>query len=125
MNGDPLYYWISVAVSTALLLPISTAILAGWTAPWLRKRQAGMRFRAYGALCCYALTLLNALPQATDASHNAVVACANVGFAFIATAAALFLLAKRKDKGAAREADVIDPARCKNPRETSAGPTAR
>ncbi|MFJ5151602.1 hypothetical protein ACIQCF_08440 [Streptomyces sp. NPDC088353] len=57
MNGNPLYHWIAPAVSTAFMLPIPVARPAGWTPPWMRERQAGMRLRAYGFLCCYALML--------------------------------------------------------------------
>ncbi|MFC8368204.1 MULTISPECIES: hypothetical protein [unclassified Streptomyces] len=110
MNGDPLYYWMAVVVSTALIPPMSIAILAGWTPPWLRKRQAGMRLRAYGSLCCYAFALLNVLPRITDASYGTVMACTNAGFAPIAAAVVLFLLSERKDK-AAREVGRVEPAR--------------
>ncbi|MGW1783435.1 hypothetical protein ACWCQQ_30500 [Streptomyces sp. NPDC002143] len=100
MNGNPLYHWIGLAVSTALMLPVPVAMLAGWTPPWLRKRQAGMRLRAYGLLCFYAIVLLNSIPRIADASYEAVMACMSVGFGFIAAAAVLFLLAERKDSGA-------------------------
>ncbi|MGJ3559349.1 hypothetical protein ACR6C2_13720 [Streptomyces sp. INA 01156] len=62
MNGNPLYHWIALAVLTALTLPLSVAILAGWTPPWMRERQAGMRLRAYGMLCMYGLALANSIP---------------------------------------------------------------
>jgi hypothetical protein len=100
MHGNPLYHWIALAVSTALMLPVPVAMLSGWVPPWMRKRQAGMRLRAYGFLCCYALAPLNAIPRIADASYKAVMACTNVGFGFIAAAAVLFVLAERKDSGA-------------------------
>jgi hypothetical protein len=100
VNGNPLYHWIALAVSTALMLPVPVAILAGWTPPWMRKRQAGMRLRAYGLLCIYALMLVNGIPRIADASFETVMACMSVGFGFIAAAAVLFLLAARKDSGA-------------------------
>ncbi|MGW0952807.1 hypothetical protein [Streptomyces sp. NPDC002545] len=100
MNGNPLYHWIGLAVSTALMLPLPVAMLAGWTPPWMRKRQAGMRLRAYGFLCIYALTLINSIPRIADASYETVMACMYVGFAFGPAAGVLFLLAERKDAGA-------------------------
>ncbi|MEU9735665.1 hypothetical protein [Streptomyces sp. NPDC048002] len=99
VNGNPLYHWIALAVSTALLLPVPVAILAGWTPPWMRKRQAGMRLRAYGILCIYALMLVNAIPRIADASFETVMACSSVGFGFTAAAAVLFLLSARRDSG--------------------------
>ncbi|MEU4492932.1 hypothetical protein AB0F96_05590 [Streptomyces sp. NPDC023998] len=100
MNGNPLYHWIALTVSTALMLPVPAAMLAGWTPPWMRKRQAGIRLRAYGFLCCYALMLLNAIPRIADASYETVMACMSAGFGCIAAAAVLFLLAERKDSRA-------------------------
>ncbi|MFJ2717980.1 hypothetical protein [Streptomyces sp. NPDC087437] len=113
MNGNPLYHWIALAVSTALMLPTSVAMLAGWTPPWTRKRQAGMRLRAYGFLCCYALMPLNGIPRIADASYVTVMACMNVGFGFIAAAAVLFLLAERKDSRA-RAAGPAEPVRSRH-----------
>lgn len=100
MNGNPLYHWIALAVSTAVVLPVPVAILAGWTPPWMRKRQRGLRLRAYGLLCIYALMLVNGIPRIADASFETVMACMSVGFGFIAATAVLFLLAARKDSGA-------------------------
>jgi hypothetical protein len=108
VNGNPLYHWIALAVSTALMLPVPVAILAGWTPPWMRKRQAGMRLRAYGLLCIYALTLVNGIPRIADASIETVMACMNVGSGFIAAASVLFLLAARKDSGA-QTAGPVEP----------------
>ncbi|WP_351237684.1 hypothetical protein [Streptomyces sp. NPDC002133] len=108
MNGNPLYHLIALAVSTALVLPVPVAMLAGWTPPWLRKRQAGMRLRAYGVLCIYALILVNSIPRIADASLETVMACMNVGLGFIAAAAVLFLLAERKDSGA-QTAGPVEP----------------
>ncbi|MEU9530407.1 hypothetical protein AB0D58_34220 [Streptomyces sp. NPDC048210] len=101
MNGNPLYHWIALAVSTTLMLPMPmpVAILAGWTPPWMRKRQAGMRLRAYAILCIYALMLVNGIPRIADASFETVMACSSVGFGFAAAAAVLFLLSARKDSG--------------------------
>ncbi|MEW1908147.1 hypothetical protein AB0442_06770 [Kitasatospora sp. NPDC085895] len=100
VNGDPLYHWTALAVSTALLLPIPVAVLAGWTPPWMRGRRAGMRLRAHGALCCYALAPLNGLPRIADASVGTVTACTAAGLGLIAAAVVLFLLAERKDANA-------------------------
>jgi hypothetical protein len=100
MNGNPLYHWIALAVSTAFMLPVPVAILAGWTPPWMRRRQAGMRLRAYGILCIYALMLVNGIPRIADASFETVMVCMNVGFGFTAASAVLFLLSARKDSGA-------------------------
>ncbi|MEU2629993.1 hypothetical protein [Kitasatospora sp. NPDC007106] len=100
MNGNPLYHWTTLAVSTALLLPIPVAVLAGWTPPWMRERRAGMRLRAYGVLCFYALAPLNGLPRIADASAGTVMACTAAGLGLIAAAAVLFLLAERKDANA-------------------------
>ncbi|RKN07035.1 hypothetical protein [Streptomyces radicis] len=108
MNGNPLYHWIVLAVSTALMLPMPVAILAGWTPPWMRKRQAGMRFRAYGILCIYALTLVNGIPRIADASFETIMVCMYVGLGFTAAAAVLFLLSARKDSGA-RTAGPVEP----------------
>ncbi|AZS86428.1 hypothetical protein AB0465_23420 [Streptomyces griseoviridis] len=108
VNGNPLYHWIALAVSTALMLPVPVAILAGWTPPWMRKRQAGMRLRAYGVLCVYALLLANGIPRIADASFETVVVCMNVGLGFAAAAAVLFLLSARKDSGA-RAAGPVEP----------------
>ncbi|MEU6011334.1 hypothetical protein [Streptomyces sp. NPDC047453] len=110
MNGNPLYHWIGLAVSTAVMLPVPVAMLAGWTPPWMRKRQAGMRLRAYGFLCFYALVLLNSIPRIADASFETVMACMNVGFGFIAASAVLFLLAERKDSRA-QAAGPVEPTR--------------
>ncbi|MFD5272163.1 hypothetical protein [Streptomyces sp. NPDC058335] len=106
MNGNPLYHWIALAVSTALMLPV--AILAGWIPPWMRRRQAGMRLRAYGILCIYALMLVNGIPRIADASFETVMDCMNVGFGFTTAAAVLFLLSARKDSGA-RTAGPVEP----------------
>ncbi|MFD9500028.1 hypothetical protein [Streptomyces sp. NPDC060035] len=100
MNGNPLYHWIALAVSAAFVLPVSVAMLAGWTPRWSRKRRAGMRLRAYGLLCGYALMLLNGIPRIADASYETVVVCMNVGFGFIAATAVLFMVAERKDSRA-------------------------
>ncbi|MFE9645043.1 hypothetical protein ACFYO0_13180 [Streptomyces sp. NPDC006365] len=108
VNGNPLYHWIALAVSTALVLPLSVAILAGWTPPWMRQRQGGLRLRAYGLLCIYALMLVNGIPRIADASIETVMVCMNVGFGFTAAAAVLFLLAARKDSGA-RKACPVEP----------------
>ncbi|GAA2633264.1 hypothetical protein [Streptomyces vastus] len=108
VNGNPLYHWIALAVSTVLMLPVPVAILAGWTPPWMRKRQAGMRLRAYGILCIYALMLVNGIPRIADASFETVMLWTNVGFGFTATAAVLLLLSARKDSGA-RTADPVEP----------------
>ncbi|MFG2294581.1 hypothetical protein [Streptomyces sp. NPDC048603] len=97
MNGNPMYHWMALAVSTAVMLPIPLAVLAGWTPPWMRKKRAGMRLRAYGVLCFYALMLANGVPRIADASTETVMFCMNVGFGFIAAAVLLFLLAERKD----------------------------
>ncbi|KNE83973.1 MULTISPECIES: hypothetical protein [Streptomyces] len=106
MNGNPVYHWIGLAVSTALMLPVPVAMLTGWVPPSMRKRQAGRRLRAHGFLCCYALVLLNAIPRIADASYETVMACMGVGFVFIAAAGVLFLLAARKD-ALARTAGVV------------------
>jgi hypothetical protein len=110
VNGNPLYHWIGLAVSTAVMLPVPVAMLAGWTPPWMRKRQAGMPLRAYGFLCFYALVLLNSIPRIADASFKTVMTCMNVGFGFIATSAVLFLLAERKDSRA-QAAGPVGPTR--------------
>ncbi|WP_329614676.1 hypothetical protein OG244_17285 [Streptomyces brevispora] len=108
VNGNPLYHWIALAVSTALMLPVPVAILAGWTPPWMRERQAGMRLRAYGLLCIYALMLANSIPRIADASFETVMVCMNIGFGFIAAAAVLLLLSAHKDSGA-RTAGPVEP----------------
>ncbi|MEZ3177904.1 hypothetical protein KYY02_03985 [Streptomyces pimonensis] len=108
VNGNPLYHWTTLAVSTALMLPVPVAILAGWTPPWMRKRQAGMRLRAYGILCIYAFILVNGTPRIADASFETVMACSSVGFGFIAAAVVLLLLSARKDSGA-RTAGPVGP----------------
>jgi bacteriorhodopsin len=108
VNGNPLYHWIALAVSTVLMLPVPVAILAGWTPPWMRKRQVGMRLRAYGILCIYALMLVNGIPRIADASIETVMVWMNVGFGFAAAAVVLFLLSARKDSGA-RTADPVEP----------------
>ena len=108
MNGNPLYHWMALAVSTALILPVPVAILAGWTPRWMRKRQAGIRLRAYGVLCVYALMLLNGIPLIAGASYETVMACMSVGFGFIAAAAVLFVLAERKDS-VAQTAGLVEP----------------
>ncbi|MCZ7462283.1 hypothetical protein [Streptomyces sp. WMMC940] len=108
VNGNPLYHWILLAVSTALMLPVPVAILAGWTPPWLRKRQAGLRLRAYGILCIYAFMLVNGIPRIADASFETVMVCMIVGLGCTAAAAALFLLSARKDSGA-RTAGPVEP----------------
>ncbi|WP_405746027.1 hypothetical protein [Streptomyces canus] len=108
MNGNPLCHWIAPAVSTALMLPVPVAILAGWTPPWMRKRQAGMRLRVYGILWIYTLMLVNGIPRIADASFETVMVCMNVGFGFTAAAAVLFLLSARKDSGA-RTAGPVEP----------------
>ncbi|MFF3350748.1 hypothetical protein [Streptomyces sp. NPDC002779] len=97
-------------MSTALMLPVPVpvAILVGWTPPWMRKRQAGMRLRAYGILCIYALMLVNGIPRIADASFETVMVCMNVGFGFTAAAAVLFLLSACKDSGA-RTAGPVEP----------------
>lgn len=106
MNGNPLYHWTALAVFTALIPPLSVAILAGWTPPWLRKRRAGIRLRAYGFLCVYALALVNGIPRIADASYETVMACTASGLGFIAAAGVLLLLAERKDSAARRSAPV-------------------
>ncbi|MFE0201564.1 hypothetical protein ACFW0I_38440 [[Kitasatospora] papulosa] len=108
VNGNPLYHWIVLAVCTALMLPVPVAILAGWTPPWLRKRQAGLRLRAYGILCIYAFMLVNGIPRIADASFETVTVCMIVGLGFTAAAAVLFLLSARKDSGA-RTAGPVEP----------------
>lgn len=108
VNGDPLYHWIALAVSTVLMLPVPVAILAGWTPPWMRKRQAGMRLRAYGILCFYAIMLVNGIPRIADASFETVMVCMNVGLGFTAVAGVLFLLSARKDS-VARAAGPVEP----------------
>ncbi|MFI2458185.1 hypothetical protein [Streptomyces sp. NPDC019539] len=106
VNGNPLYHWIVLAVSTALLLPVPVpvpvpvGILAGWTPPWLRKRQAGLRLRAYGILCIYTLMLVNGIPRIADASFETVTVCMIVGLGCTVAAAVLVLLSARKDSGA-------------------------
>ncbi|MEU6662128.1 hypothetical protein [Streptomyces sp. NPDC046821] len=110
VNGNPLYHWIALAVSTALLLPVPVAILAGWTPSWMRKRQAGMQLRAYGMLCMYALMLVNGIPRIVDVSFETVMVWMNVGFGFTAAAVVLFLLSARKDS-AARTAGPVEPMR--------------
>jgi hypothetical protein len=74
----------------------------------MRKRQAGIRLRAYGVLCVYALMLLNGIPRIADASYETVMACVSVGFGFIAAAAVLFVLAERKDS-VAQTAGPVEP----------------
>ncbi|MFD4977748.1 hypothetical protein [Streptomyces sp. NPDC056817] len=110
MNGNPLYHWIGLAVSTALMLPVPVAMLAGWTPPWMRKRQAGMRLCAYGFLCFYALILVNSIPRIADASYETVMACTYVGGAFGGAGAVLFLLAERKDSRT-QAAGPVEPTR--------------
>ncbi|MDX2406454.1 hypothetical protein NJO91_25455 [Streptomyces microflavus] len=92
MNGDLLYHWIGLAVSTVLMVPVPVAILAGWTPPWMRKRLAGMRLRAYGVLCIYAHVLVNSVPRIADASFETVMVCMNVGLGFTVACPVLFLL---------------------------------
>ncbi|MEG3626363.1 hypothetical protein [Streptomyces poriticola] len=114
MNGNPLYHWTALAVATVLVVPVSAAVLAGWSPRWSRnRRQAGMRLRACGFLCCYALTLVNAVPRIADASYGTVMACTSVGFGFIGAAAALFMLAERKDSRAGSTAGLA--ATCGGP----------
>ncbi|MDF9813018.1 hypothetical protein [Streptomyces sp. SPB162] len=102
LNGNPLYHWIALAVSTALMLPVPVGILAGWTPPWLRKQQAGLRLHAYGLLCVYAVMLVNGIPRIADASSGTVLACMSVGIGFFAAASVLFMLSARKDSRAQR-----------------------
>ncbi|WP_229841461.1 hypothetical protein, partial [Streptomyces brasiliensis] len=92
--------WIGLAVSTALIVPVSVAMLAGWTLPWMRKRKAGMRLRAYGFLCIYAFIFVNSVPRIADASIETVMACMKVGCGFMAAFVVLMLLAERKDSRA-------------------------
>ncbi|MEL5960025.1 hypothetical protein AADR41_35610 [Streptomyces sp. CLV115] len=108
VNGNPLYHWMALAASTALMLPVPVAILAGWTPSWMRRRQAGMRLRAYGVLCIYALMLFNGIPRIADASFETVMVCTNAGVGFAAGAAVLFLLSARKDAHA-RTAGPVEP----------------
>ncbi|MFD7710622.1 hypothetical protein ACFV6E_11905 [Streptomyces sp. NPDC059785] len=102
MNGNPLYYWVMLVVSTVLVLPMVAALLTGKTPLRMRKRQAGMRLRAYGFLCWYALVPLNGVPRIAGASYETVMACTGVSFGFLVAAAVLLLLAERRD--AARRA---------------------
>ncbi|MGW5210098.1 hypothetical protein ACWEQO_02455 [Streptomyces sp. NPDC004051] len=102
VNGNPLYHWMALAVFTALALPWSVAVLAEWTPPRMRERQAGMRLRAYGMLCMYGLALANAIPRIADASIETVLAFTNVGLGFGAAAVVLFLLSVRKGAVARR-----------------------
>ncbi|NUS03441.1 MAG: hypothetical protein HOV97_12845 [Nonomuraea sp.] len=97
MNGNPLYHWMGLAVATVVIVPLSAAMLAGWAPPGMRKRRAGLRLRACGFLCFYALTLLNAVPRIADASSATVIDCMKAGWVVIALAAVFFLLAERKD----------------------------
>ncbi|WP_194236354.1 hypothetical protein [Streptomyces acidicola] len=108
VNGNPLHHWIGLSVSTALMLPVPVTMLAGRTPPWMRKRQAGMRLRAYGFLCFYALILVNSIPRIADASYETARACTYVGGAFGAAGAVLFLLAARKDSRA-QTAGPVEP----------------
>ncbi|MBL3670900.1 hypothetical protein JL475_34130 [Streptomyces sp. M2CJ-2] len=108
MNGNPLYHWTALAVATVLTLPLSVAILAGWTPPWMRERQAGMRLRAYGMLGVYACMLANGIPRIADASIDTVMVCMYVGTGFMAVAVVLFLLSARKDS-VARRAGPVEP----------------
>jgi hypothetical protein len=110
VNGNPLYQSIGLAVSTALMLPAPVAMLAGWTPPWMRKRQAGMQLRAYGFLCFYALVLANSIPRIADASYGTVMAGMYVGFGFGVAGPVLFLLADHKDSRA-RAAGPGEPLR--------------
>ncbi|MGY3201342.1 hypothetical protein [Streptomyces sp. TE5632] len=106
VNGNPLYHWIGLAVSTVIMLPLSVAVLAGWTPPWMRERQAGMRLRAYGVLGVYACMLANGIPRIADASIDTVMTCMYVGMGFMAVAVVLFLLSARKDSVARRAGPV-------------------
>lgn len=108
VNGDLLYHWIGLAVSTVVMVPVPVAILAGWTPPWMRKRLAGMRLRAYGVLCIYAHVLVNSVPRIADASFETVMVCMNVGLGFTIACAVLFLLSADKDSGA-RKIDPVEP----------------
>ncbi|MFI6561115.1 hypothetical protein [Streptomyces sp. NPDC050534] len=103
MYGNPLYHWTGLAAATAVILPLSVAMLAGWVPPWMRKRRAGLRLRACGFLCFYALSLLNAVPRIAGASYATVMTCMKAGWVVLALAAVLFLLAERRDSRA-REA---------------------
>lgn len=100
MNGNPLYHGVALAVSTALILPLPLALLAGWKPRFVRDRPSGMRLRAHGSLCLYAAVLVNGVPRIADAPAEAVAVCGNVGFGFAAAAVVLFLLPARKDSGA-------------------------
>ncbi|SDL02673.1 hypothetical protein [Streptomyces indicus] len=106
MNGDPLYHWTALGISTLLMLPMPVAMLAGWAPRWLRNRQAGMRLRAYGILCIYTQMLFYGIPRIADASFEAVMTCMNIGLGFLAIAAVLFLLSALKDASARRPSQV-------------------
>lgn len=103
MNGNPLYHWIGLGIATALMVPMPAAMLLGWVPPWQKKYAAGVRLRACALLCMYGLVLANAIPRLADASYETVMACMNVGFAFIAATGVLFFLADRKDHRAAKD----------------------
>ncbi|NEA85009.1 hypothetical protein G3I38_32490 [Streptomyces sp. SID7958] len=111
MNGNPLYHWVALAVTTVLVLPIPVAILTGWTPSWIPvRKRAGMRLRAYGTLCLYGLVLANGLPRVADASLGTVMTWMNVGFGFIAAACVLFFLAERRDAGHRSRGEERPPA---------------
>lgn len=97
MHGNPLYHWIALAISSALLLPLSAALLLGWVPPWLRKHTAGLRLRAFGLLSLYAATLVNGAPRLVGASYETVMVSMAFGIGFFAFAGVVFLLAGIKD----------------------------
>lgn len=105
MHGNPLYHWIALAVSSALMLLPAIALLRGWVPPWMRRRTAGLRPRAYGLLCLYGGMLANAVPRLANASYDVVMAAMLVGMGCYGFAAVLFLLSAVKDNRARRGAD--------------------
>jgi hypothetical protein len=100
----PTMHWVGLVGATLLILPVPVALLAGWTPLWLRNRQAGLRLRAYGILCYYALAPLNLIPRLARAPHEVIMACTGLGFAAIIGGVVLFLLAEREETRAAQAA---------------------
>ncbi|MFI5671933.1 hypothetical protein [Streptomyces sp. NPDC051704] len=100
MNGNPTYHAIVLAAGTLLVLPVSVAILTGWTPRGLRGRRPAARPYAWAILCLYTLMPLNAVPRMLDAASSVATVCTGLGFIPVAAALVCFIQAERATRRA-------------------------
>jgi hypothetical protein len=90
---NPYLNWAMLTGFTVFWLPLVAAQSAGWTPPWLRRRQRGpVRLFGVAGLVLYASVLVNTVPRLARADADTLAYASYTGGALMLVYMALLVV---------------------------------